>query len=79
MLCWFVVAGIVRWTHREWEDFQSFLLCKERFQEAECQDGSALSLSLSPAPVLFICVFFMFSIFIADVGQGSVCIHPDTC
>lgn len=49
--------------------FKALLLCKERFQEAECQDGSAFS--LSPSPCLFIRFFSTFSIFIADVGRGS--------
>lgn len=42
-----------------WAGHQSLLLCKERFQEAECQDGrvfspSAVSLSLHLPRLLFI-------------------------
>lgn len=51
------------------KSIKALALCKKRFQEAECQDGSVFSLN-TVSLSLHLCLLHV-SIFITDVGRGS--------
>lgn len=51
------------------KSIRALVLCKERFQEAECQDGIVFSLN-TVCLSHHLCLLHI-SIFIADVGRGS--------
>lgn len=72
VLSWFVVQALSDVPTESGKTFKALLLCKERFQEAECQDGSVFSLYLSlPAPVSS-SVSFPLSLFLSPMwAEGA--------